>query len=253
MSKLTDKLLQEQKKYPTVVVDNFFKNPDIIREFGLSLEYEVAEDGRWPGERSVFLHEVNQLLYHFMIRKILSVYFDLHNVEVKWDDIQMMFQKVKKFDDLKDTVKNKGWMHIDEEQTFAGIIFLTPNIDKDCGTSIYRLKDEHKDFVMSDYMPTAKKAFYSKNNIDLDEYEKEYNKLHEKFEPITIVKNIYNRLIMFDSKEYHAANQYFTDGDERLTFVFFFKNVQCNKKPLDVLHESDTDIENEIIKIKNGQ
>ena len=42
---------------------------------------------------------------------------------------------------------------------------------------IYRLKDEHKDFVMSDYILLW---VISKNNIDLDDM-KDYYNLHEKF------------------------------------------------------------------------
>ena len=40
--------LNLQRKYPTVVIDDFFQNPDIIRKYALSLTYEKAVDGRWP-------------------------------------------------------------------------------------------------------------------------------------------------------------------------------------------------------------
>ena len=246
-----DKLLKNQIKYPTIVVDNFFKNPNVIREFALNLSYESAPDGRWPGERSIMLHKVNQKLYFLIVKKILSVYYDLNNTDIKWDDIQMMFQKVKKFNESKNTVENKGWIHLDEYQTFAGVVFLTPDIDLDCGTSIFKLKKEYKDFDLSSYVPKAKFQFYGKNCIEKNNYNKEFNDLYKKFEPITIVKNIYNRLIIFDSKEYHAANNYFSDGQERLTLIFFFKNVKERKQPLDKIQEFDKNIEDEILNYYN--
>ena len=74
MDKNYEGYLKTQRKYPTVIVDNFFKNPDIIREFALSLPYERNKKGTWPDRRSPLLHEVNEPFVKSMARKILSVY-----------------------------------------------------------------------------------------------------------------------------------------------------------------------------------
>ena len=60
--------------YPTVVLDNFFTNPDTIRDFALSLPYERDADGRWPGERSPMLHTYNEDLVFSFAKKIISIY-----------------------------------------------------------------------------------------------------------------------------------------------------------------------------------
>ena len=113
----------KNKKYPTVVIDNFFKNPELIREFALSLPFEKSPDGRWPGERSPMLNEIDEELVKNIAAKILSIYFDL-KTRVYWDDIQMTFQKTRQYSNEKDSPQNKGWIHIDEDKSFAGVIYL---------------------------------------------------------------------------------------------------------------------------------
>ena len=38
-------------QFPTTCVDNFFKYPDEIRRFGLSLDFKPEPQGMWPGTR----------------------------------------------------------------------------------------------------------------------------------------------------------------------------------------------------------
>ena len=45
-------------------VDNFFEDPDKIREFALSLNFN--EDGDYPGYRTKELAKIDQNLYHSM-------------------------------------------------------------------------------------------------------------------------------------------------------------------------------------------
>lgn len=34
------------KKFPVTVIDNFYENPDLVRNFALSLPYYMSSDGR---------------------------------------------------------------------------------------------------------------------------------------------------------------------------------------------------------------
>jgi hypothetical protein len=55
----------------------------------------------------------------------------------------------------------------------------------------------------------------------------ENKKLFEElFEPVDIIGNVFNRLIVYKGTEYHKSNNYFGDSVEngRLTQVFFIKN-----------------------------
>ena len=246
MDKNYEGYLKTQRKYPTVIVDNFFKNPDIIREFALSLPYERNKKGTWPDRRSPLLHEVNEPFVKSMAKKILSVYFDLRSNEVFWDSIQMGFQRTKEFSSIKDSLQNKGWIHIDGRRTFAGLIYLTPNISMDAGTTIYRLKEDYKDFNVEDKQ-LEREHLYGDGVYNKDTYDKEINELYKKFEVVTEVKNIYNRCIMYDGHEYHTASTYHSKGQERLILIYFFTNVRCNLIPFDRIMNFDNEIEDTLI------
>ena len=95
------------KFYPTVV-DNFFDNPDFIRQFGLSLPKKPDNEGRWPGIRSRPLHEINDQLSCSFLLKVFSVYFDLSYQNVNWTSSKVYFQQISKFDNSKQSDKNIG-------------------------------------------------------------------------------------------------------------------------------------------------
>ena len=252
-TQLAEEYLKSKRKYPTIVVDNFFENPDFIRKFALSLSYEKDPEGKWPGERSKKLYNIDQSLQDFMANKILSIYFDMRYTQVTWEDSYLMFQKVERFSDIKDSLDNKGWIHVDDNQTFAGVVYLTPNINPNSGTSIFRLKDEYSDFNIHDLDVTPKIEKYRNDIFEKNkllkletDIKKTLDYMYKRFELVTEVKNIYNRCVIFDSNQYHTANEYYTDGEERLTFVYFFKNVKSTVLPLEKIYEHDEDIKNRI-------
>ena len=47
------------KNFHAICVDNFFDDPDKIREWGLGLSKQKDPEGKWPGKRSDQLHEVD--------------------------------------------------------------------------------------------------------------------------------------------------------------------------------------------------
>ena len=58
-------------KFHSVCVDNFFNNPDLIREFALNQEY-FPTDGRYPGERTSNMWQINKTLSDYLFAKIFS-------------------------------------------------------------------------------------------------------------------------------------------------------------------------------------
>ena len=46
---------------PTMVVDNFYEEPDQVRDYALSLEYFKGDRGSWPGVRTKLFHEFDQV------------------------------------------------------------------------------------------------------------------------------------------------------------------------------------------------
>ena len=61
--------------YPTMCIDNFFKNPQKVKEFALSLKYIDCDNGRWPGARTENLFFVNKEFHRHVGRKMLAALY----------------------------------------------------------------------------------------------------------------------------------------------------------------------------------
>ena len=204
--------------YPVTVVDNFFTEPDAIRKYALSLPYS-NEYYNYPGVRTETLSELNPKLFHTLGNSILSLFTSNCPSSFNMD---CFFQKITPtFDKDKWEVTNRGWIHRDSKHLFGGVIYLNPNPDPDAGTSIYksttglnRMTDEETNVKMNWFNGTLKdKAYYSKV----------YSQFHKQFTETVTVKNVYNRLILFDCTTFHGVP---THGiKERLTLPFFFADV----------------------------
>ena len=81
----------------------------------------------------------------------------------------MSFQEIPRFSENKNDIKNRGWIHQDYPCQFllAGLIYLTPNIDPDSGTSLYDLKPK---FNNKEHESSSKFALFKDGNIDREEY-----------------------------------------------------------------------------------
>ena len=111
------------------------------------------------------------------------------------------------------TAKNVGWVHIDSINCkWVGIVYLTPNAPVSCGTSFYRLKEYD--------------AMHEDDEIRLNcaDIRKKYCHDVTKWELVDNVGNVFNRLVIYDSRYYHRAKDYFGSdiNDGRLIQVFFF-------------------------------
>ena len=137
------------------------------------------------------------------------------------------FQKITPtFDKDKWEVTNRGWIHRDSKHLFGGVIYLNPNPDPDAGTSIYKSNTGLS--RMTGEETDVKVNWFSGALTDKEYYTKVYNQFHQQFTETVTVKNVYNRLILFDCTTYHGVPTHGTQ--ERLTLPFFFANVGlCNE------------------------
>ena len=219
-------------KYFPVCIDNFFSNPNLIREFGLSLSKTSDVNSVWPGVRSLPLCEIDKSLNDQIILKILSCYYDLRFVDVSWEASGLLFQVIPSGAKL-----NEGWIHKDIDYDLAGLIYLTPNANLDSGTSLYNIKPEEE----KNYMPFA--SLSEQRSIDKtinENYLKQLKLNNDKFYLKTKFQNIYNRMIMYDSLEYHGANNYYTGTDDRMTLIFFLKNIKSTRTKYPLQRVKDT-------------
>jgi len=230
-----------------VVVDDFFDDPEAFADFGKSLPKESdSKHGRWPGTRSKIIWEIDEVLTETILKKILSCYYDLDYITISWTDSQMNFQEIPRFSENKNDIRNKGWIHQDDPPwQLAGLIYLTPNIDPDSGTSLYYVKSNKVD------QQIPKFTLYKSDRFDREEYTKSYIKHEESFVEKLRFQNTFNRLIMYDTQEWHRANNYYNGKDDRLTLSFFIGGL--NVVPLKRIknNEYESIIKSRLVKNEN--
>ena len=124
------------------------------------------------------------------------------------------------------------------------MIYLTPDIDPDSGTSLFTLKQQHDKEYVAYRKQYVKHLLYKEDyTVDEDYYAKKIKEEEEIFIEKTRFANIYNRMIMYDTAEHHRANNYYIkDGkDPRLTLVFFLGGLDVDVFPLEKIREKSID------------
>ena len=215
----------------SVSVDEFFSNPDEIVEYSNSLQKYPQTSGEWPGVRSDPLCDINPTLNTSILKKIFSCYFGNENVSCESSSIY--FQEIQRFHEHKDDVRNRGWIHSDTNAELAGLIYLSPNIDPDSGTSLFNGVDldSEEAIKISKESTKAKEEFYKSGVFDWLSYSKIYNQHENFFIEKTRFQNIYNRMIAYEATEFHRANNFHHEGsNNRLTLVFFISRIERTNK-----------------------
>ena len=195
---------------PVTVVDNFFKDPEAIRNFALSQEFRRPEIASWPGKRSKMLIDIDDKFYNNFLAKILNLFFDTSRDNLLCQ-VHVFFQSIpEKY--------QEGWTHLDIGTTFTGVVYLTPDAPLEAGTT---LSVDTTDDPLSNQEIKAK--YYSDIAVDLDEYYKTREENNNRFIKTTEISNVFNRLVIFPGTVPHKENKFFgnTIEDSRLTLVFF--------------------------------
>ena len=247
--------------FPTVVVDDFFSDPDDVVKFGHSLGLKDYVLG-YPGRRTHSLNKTHPSFANALMKKIFSVYFSDPS-KVSCETASITFQLIPKFSENKEDSRNAGWVHKDAHgvrscrNKLSGVIYLTPNSQLKTGTSIFNVKKECEPYLsgynnldmnqipmkswFQEHRAQALHASYSgafdlllqqEFNLNREEISKDKEKWNGYFEPSTVVGNIYNRVILFDGNEYHSANNYYHENEgERFFIVFFLDNIKGDILP----------------------
>jgi hypothetical protein len=214
--------------YPITVVDNFFKDPDKVREFALKQIFKTNKEridaGQlilYPGSRTDALHEINTDLYFEFTSKLSSIFHNVQEQRVSWE-VYAFFQLVPKN-------WNDGWIHVDGSDLSAGVLYLTPNAPLNSGTSIYK-PNSLFDTKRYEELQVTKNSFYHQN-IKSNKYDEERTECNSMFDETIKINNLYNRCIMFNGNEYHGANTFFGSDseDSRLTLVYFLNKIETDR------------------------
>jgi hypothetical protein len=220
------------EKFFPIVVDDFFDNPEEFVKLGKSLPKKIM--GRQMGIRSQQFGEIDEDLHNAILKKILSCHYDLDYVSLTWEASNICFHEIPRFSENKNDIRNKGWIHQDGKVTIAGLIYLNPDIDPDSGTSLWTLKPNvQMKMAAGTYYDLTKQSWRLDEDgslTDGEEYVKVWTEQRKNFEEKLRFQNIFNRMILYDSMEWHGANSYYhEDGkDPRLTLAFFIVGIESD-------------------------
>lgn len=176
-----------------LVVDNFYENPDAVRQFALQCDFKEHKS-QHKGART-------DATYRF------------HGLKERFE--YLLGTKIKNWDfyctngTFQYCIGGDQIVYHHDEQQYAGVLYLTPDAPVQGGTCFYRSKHTKKNKVTAD----EHKVVFNKGFLDPTEFER-----------MDTLANVYNRLVLFDAKLIHAGNDYFgtTKENGRLFQLFFF-------------------------------
>lgn len=208
--------------YPVVVVENFYENPDIIRAFALAQEYTFCQNRQnlqyvYPGSRTKDLFDLDKPLHERICKKLVSVFHNAEHDNMQWA-ISTSFQSVT-------AEYNQGVLHTDQNTVFAGVLYLTPDAPLNSGTSLFKPNKTFDEAKYQQALIDNDKRFRT-GEIAMD------TSYHSMFDEVVRVNNVYNTLIIYEGRHFHAANQFFgkTLKDSRLAQVFFINKIDAQKQ-----------------------
>lgn len=196
-----------------IIVDNFYNNPDVIRNIALSTNYpEYNKERNFPGQESEKSYYTNRHIESF--EKILNKRIDV-------DPSKYVFGK---FRYSVESDKARTNIHLDWNVDWTAIVYLSLDKDAKGQLGIYKMKDYNLSNVPNDN--ELKERFDCESIKDFDaRYIMPVSKDLDKWELIYSVDIKYNRLVLFKGSEYfHAITEQFGNSIQngRITQNFFF-------------------------------
>jgi hypothetical protein len=184
----------------SLIIDDFYANPYEVREFALQQEFQVR--GNFPGERTEsFLNENIKEI----IQKILQ---PIAGQVTSWGgDYTGSFQYT--------TARDRSWIHSDSYTDWAGVCYLTPDAPLSSGTGLFM----HKETKLREW-----KHYKGEEDDPIYEIVSTESQDYTKWDMVDRVGNVFNRLILYRSENFHVSLDYFGKDKEdgRLFQVFFF-------------------------------
>jgi hypothetical protein len=197
--------------FPTLVIDNFFEDPESVLQYANTLKYKAPEDGSYPGTRS---ENLDNVFFQFVTKKIMAALYPMNYRYMNWAGSQF-FQKINGAD-----YPYEGWVHQDYNQEISAIIYLSK--DHGCGTAIYTPKDHDREILFVDKKHKQFKEVFQQKGKD-DDLEKYLRQNNDRFKKTIEVDSVYNRLLLFDSSAYHGVVNF--GKNERTTLITFLSEI----------------------------
>lgn len=177
-----------------IITDDFYSDPDSVREFALKQEFKVQ--GNFPGKRTKsFLTQDVKDAIQGILRNVSGEVTDWHVADGLTGSYEIA------------TALDRSWIHTDHFNTWAGVLYLSPDAPLTGGTGLFR----HR-------------ATGATMAHELAEYESQDM---TKWDMTDRIANRYNRLAMYRSDLFHTSLDYFgSDLQNGRLFQLFFITTQ---------------------------
>ena len=169
--------INRQAQNTVWVVDNFFQNPNAVREFALKQKFSENPE----------YHKGSRTEEQFFVPGTKEAFERIMGIKIReWESHGMCgrFQYCTAQDSLV--------YHCDQ-QTWAAMIYLTPDAPYECGTNLYAGKNGIRSGRHPDSDSCFDGGFFDST----------------KFKLVDSIGNVFNRLFIFDARCIHAASLYF--------------------------------------------
>ena len=174
-----------------IVVDDFYTNPDQVREYALQQEFK---DWGFPGSRSKSL--VTQCTLDTIQYLLQPHAGQVTNWNLQ-DGLTGSFELA--------LASDRSWIHTDHYNTWAAVCYLTPDPPVTGGTGLFMYKKNGASTVAE---------------MNGEEYETQD---YTKWDLVDVIGNKYNRLAMYRSDMFHTSLDYFgSDKQSGRLFQLFF-------------------------------
>jgi hypothetical protein len=176
-----------------IIVDDFYQDPDSVRNYALSQEFSVR--GNFPGCRTApYLPDD--------VKLAISHHMQFAGGVTNWcmdSGYSGAFQLT--------TAGDRSWIHSDYYNMWAAVCYLTPHAPHSGGTGFFRHRatGEHL------------RSLHDHEGQD-----------YTKWDLFDVVGNKYNRLVIYRADLFHTSLDYFgsTPQDGRLFQTFFFDTAR---------------------------
>ena len=235
------KVFENIKGRSAIIVDDFYRDPDEVRELALSLEYSVEPGlvGGFPGMRgSLKTTEVKEKLYNLYLdlcssfARVREDEFE-RNWDVKGFTVNCTNDLFLKKNPMAEIPHQDYWEvdpKDDQQLQFGSVIYL--NTPDECagGTNLYSYKGEmsiHPD-CQSEWRQNMAETYDIKGPVltsmsDEQQFKYIKDKVNNQYNIEFEVDMVYNRMVLYQSDVLHSADLdlgMFTDY-HRLNQVFF--------------------------------
>lgn len=196
-----------------IVLDNFYKNPDAVRRFALSLDYEDQSTPNYPGHQSVI-----PCLSKSIVARLE------HEVGAKID-VEQSRGQMGYFRFIFASGKSRLKVHTDMLD-WTVVIYLSPNCPPEVGTNLYRHKHTG---LIGPPKPDELTELGYQSFEDFEQKVVVADTLNDNAWEITRrIEYRYNRCLLFKANElFHAHSKGYGDrfDNGRLTQNFFFNEL----------------------------